>query len=386
MKYFLTLFVLSLGQGLPLRAEPELFTNVYVVPPTFMNNEGKSVGWRPSPSPEERYLPRERHTAKTILEGAGITFSKGSSAIFKADTSQLTVRNTEEQMKLVEAYIESIVAKVEKQIYVSVREVRVRGELLELSKLGNFGGPFDSPERPTDELEKARYFDSYKSFQEELARPPEEERDARRVRLAGAFTDPQFQVMIRHLEKTPEVEVDSLTSVMLRSGQPGMTRKDGKRYGFIAVLGADETTVDLDIFLPEAGKALFDEGAKLEPTVRATLPDNGTVVVEEKNVNGESRLVFVRAQLMDPAGMPINRGKQATDKKLTPTPAEMEIALPTPESELKVTLASRPEMGQISIELYTSDGKPTGKPLKPGTQIQIPDPNRPGEKIYFKAP
>ena len=31
-------------------------------------------------------------------------------------------------------------------------------------------------------------------------------------------------------------------------------------------------------------------------------------------------------------------------------------------------------------------GKATGKPLPPGTPVEIPDPGNPGKKIYFKVP
>ncbi|MEM1444377.1 MAG: hypothetical protein AAGF67_18675 [Verrucomicrobiota bacterium] len=53
---------------------------------------------------------------------------------------------------------------------------------------------------------------------------------------------------------------------------------------------------------------------------------------------------------------------------------------------LVVTLAYRPEIGPISIERYDSEGQPTGEPLKTGTSVQIPDPNKPGDKITFTIP
>jgi len=75
---------------------------------------------------------------------------------------------------------------------------------------------------------------------------------------------------------------------------------------------------------------------------------------------------------------------------LPPVPEEMADespvfveVLPDFESDLLVTL---PGQGKISIERYDKDGNPTGEPLKSGTQVQIPDPNRPGEKIFFRVP
>lgn len=55
-------------------------------------------------------------------------------------------------------------------------------------------------------------------------------------------------------------------------------------------------------------------------------------------------------------------------------------------SDLTVVIDSRSGLGPISVEKYGEDNKPTGEPLKSGTQVQIPDPDRPGEKIYFKVP
>lgn len=65
---------------------------------------------------------------------------------------------------------------------------------------------------------------------------------------------------------------------------------------------------------------------------------------------------------------------------------EDDIAVPVDGNPLVVTLLYYPELGQISIEQYSSEGKPTGNPLKSGTQVQIPDPNIPGGKIIFSVP
>ena len=65
---------------------------------------------------------------------------------------------------------------------------------------------------------------------------------------------------------------------------------------------------------------------------------------------------------------------------------EDDIALPVEGNPLVVTLLNDPELGQISIEQYSKEGKATGRPLKSGTQVQIPNPNIPGEKITFSVP
>lgn len=70
-----------------------------------------------------------------------------------------------------------------------------------------------------------------------------------------------------------------------------------------------------------------------------------------------------------------------------PSASEMPYANAVPGNPLVVTLpGANAALGPISIEKYDSSQKPTGEPLKRGTQVQIPDPNNPGKKIYFKVP
>lgn len=70
-----------------------------------------------------------------------------------------------------------------------------------------------------------------------------------------------------------------------------------------------------------------------------------------------------------------------------PTSDEMPFANAVPGNPLVVILpGANRSLGQISIEKYDSDGNATGEPLPRGTQVQIPDPNNPGEKIRFRVP
>ncbi len=71
----------------------------------------------------------------------------------------------------------------------------------------------------------------------------------------------------------------------------------------------------------------------------------------------------------------------------SPSAADMPYANAVAGNPLVVTLpGANASLGQISVEKYDSSGNPTGEPLKRGTQVQIPDPNNPGKKIYFKVP
>jgi hypothetical protein len=73
---------------------PNLYTNIYSVPPDILSSNADK--------------PK---SAREKLESMGITFGPGADAIFNPDTSRLTVRNTIDQMELVEAYLESVLPK-----------------------------------------------------------------------------------------------------------------------------------------------------------------------------------------------------------------------------------------------------------------------------------
>lgn len=90
----------------------DLLTQVYQVPPTFLSppTDEANIG-DPFASPVSAGgspAPGGRVTAKEVLESAGISFPEGSTVIYNAETSQLIVRNTRDQIELVEALTESL--------------------------------------------------------------------------------------------------------------------------------------------------------------------------------------------------------------------------------------------------------------------------------------
>lgn len=250
--------------------DADLFTNVYVVPPTFLSTDAGGGGgggaaaadpFAAAPAAGSSPGAGARRGAKEILESAGITFGSGASAIYNASTSQLIVRNTQDQMELVEAYIESIVQGVEKQIYITSRFVEISEE--DNSELGfdwllgpfNFGStprvfgsggtvgnqtgagnPLDySFVNPGTQLpvginnltaglrSGSRAIDG-NSIDALIAEAAGTSGSASSMApavfgIAGVFTDPQFQVMIRALDQKKGVDLLSAPSVMARSGQ-----------------------------------------------------------------------------------------------------------------------------------------------------------------------
>lgn len=250
--------------------DADLFTNVYVVPPTFLSmgsggggGGGGAAAADPFAAPVETggTVLKGRSTAKEILESAGITFGTGASAIYNPGTSQLIVRNTQDQIELVEAYIDSIITGVEKQIYITSRFVEIGEEdgnelgfdwLLGGFNLGTnprtFAGggtngnqvgvptstdytfvnpgtqipigtnPVTAGNRSGSAALDGNTIDAL------IASAAGVDGGLSSVApavfgIAGVFTDPQFQVVIRALSQKKGVDLLSAPSVMARSGQ-----------------------------------------------------------------------------------------------------------------------------------------------------------------------
>ena len=81
-------------------ADPKaIHTRAFRVPPDFLSAGGGST------SPDGKNRPR---TARQILEAAGVTFPEGTAAYYGPPTSQMVVTNTNENLDLIQTYVDSI--------------------------------------------------------------------------------------------------------------------------------------------------------------------------------------------------------------------------------------------------------------------------------------
>ena len=99
--------------GSTLSTAEGLYTYKFLVPPTFLSGDVDPYAGQPS--------VLVRRTAKEVLEKAGITFPPGSTAIYNPGTSTLIVKNSLDQVELIDAYVDSIRGNVEKFILTEVR-------------------------------------------------------------------------------------------------------------------------------------------------------------------------------------------------------------------------------------------------------------------------
>ncbi len=291
--------------------DADLFTNVYVVPPTFLSSGAGAdpFAWQDADLKSDPVL-KVQQTAQEVLEIAGIVFGNHCTAVYNPATSQLIVRNTQDQMELVEAYIDSIVSPMAAlQLYLTVREIVFEGELRGLKP----GGPLENMFKPEEERAAAgKNFDSFREFQGELSRPPGDFKE--NATIKGVLTDPQFQLLIRSLSQENSVDLISFSSVMCRSNQPALLQNKKSRCGIIPLVGADRLSIELSMFLPPIGEGISRKG-KLHPDFHITIWDGQTVMVERAQKKGdkERRILFVTARLMDPAGIPLNGAAEEAD-------------------------------------------------------------------------
>jgi general secretion pathway protein D len=130
------------------------YTRIYKVPPDFLSMGGSDAAAAPAASADPFAANAgggaaasgliQRKSALDILKAQGIPFPEGASAVFNQVTSQLIVKNSQPNLDLVEAFVDSIRGQGPKQIYITSKFVEVSqkntDELGFDWLLGAFGG------------------------------------------------------------------------------------------------------------------------------------------------------------------------------------------------------------------------------------------------------
>ncbi|MDQ6654377.1 MAG: type II and III secretion system protein, partial [Verrucomicrobiota bacterium] len=195
-----------------------------------------------------------RETAKDFLESQGVPFPPGSSANFLPQSSRLIVRNTQDNLELVDALVEQASVSGPKQVEIEAKFVEItQTNLKELGfdwLLGQFnvgnhklfagGGtsgtspatnPADFPFAPpgggpvgqfpvTAGNRSGNLAISANAIDALLFGVPGASSIAPGIfGLSGVFTDPQFQVVVRALNQKKGVDLLSAPRVTTKSGQ-----------------------------------------------------------------------------------------------------------------------------------------------------------------------
>ncbi|MEM7385684.1 MAG: Amuc_1098 family type IV pilus outer membrane protein, partial [Verrucomicrobiota bacterium] len=118
-------------------ADDQIITKSYRVPPYFLTlgtDAGGDGGDDSDPFASDDGGGSGlavKGSAEDILKAQGIVFGDGASAYFNSASSQLVVLNTQRNMELVDAFIDSIQADAPKQVEVRTRFVEIRQDNLD---------------------------------------------------------------------------------------------------------------------------------------------------------------------------------------------------------------------------------------------------------------
>jgi general secretion pathway protein D len=244
----------------------DLLTKEYRVPPGFITGtltptgsalNAPATGTGTGRDTQETTGGRQlvsRETAKDFLEAQGVPFPPGATANFLPQSSRLIVRNTQDNLELVDAIVEQANVAGPRQVEIEAKFVEItQNNLKELGfdwllgqfNIGNervFGGggtsgtspatsgndfPFVPPGgQPVGQFpitggnRSGNLAISANAIDTLLFGVPGASQLAPGIfGLAGVFTDPQFQVVIRALNQKKGVDLLSAPRVTTKSGQ-----------------------------------------------------------------------------------------------------------------------------------------------------------------------
>ena len=237
-------------------ATDTLITKEYRVPPGFIT--ASPTGGGAGGTGGIGGGTANQSTAKTFLESQGVQFPLGASANFLASSSRLIVRNSQENLDLVDALVESSTGAVPSQVEIESKFVEIsQNNLKELGfdwLLGQFGfgdtGIFGSGGTSGNQFNStvtpqggtANYPFLYPGSSVPVGVNPVTAGNrsgetaitgnaldgllfgspvgpaAGVLALAGIFTNPQFQVVIRALNQKKGIDVLSAPKVTTKSG------------------------------------------------------------------------------------------------------------------------------------------------------------------------
>ena len=269
------------GAGMKYKVEPiavvlvpawvdsnELYTRSFRVPPSFLSSGGSGDGGGAAVADDPfaaadpgggTTLARPK-TATEILSMQGITFPDGASAFFNPATSTLVVRNTQQNMELIEVFVQNMRTAGQNQVFIMTKFVEVTQQNLDELGFDWMLGQFNAPgsdrvfagggstgNQRNGEINSSDYtfvppggaqpvptgqfpvtsglrfgLDAIQS--NAIDALINEQQITSRITpgvfgVGGVLTDPQFQVVMRALNQRKGTDLMTAPSVVTRSGQ-----------------------------------------------------------------------------------------------------------------------------------------------------------------------
>lgn len=237
----------------------------YRVPPGFIQNAPIADAAAPldpfakSGVDQSKGLTMRRLGAKEFLESRGVAFPEGSAASYNPSTNVLFVRNISENLAMIDTLVEQVASSAPKQVEIQVKMIEVNetrlkelgfdwlvGQFNVPGSNGVYGsggtignqrsGDFTSSEFPhtypggglvggnpvTAGLRSTGAIFGRPSIDALIGRVnivPQDARSPGVFAVAGVFTDPQFQMVIRSLSQTKGINLMASPTVVTKSGQ-----------------------------------------------------------------------------------------------------------------------------------------------------------------------
>jgi general secretion pathway protein D len=231
-----------------------MISKSYRVPPDFLQTG--DAGNAAAPAPADPFAPAtptaaagvpiRRMGAKQFLEARGVTFGPDASASFSPATSTLVVRNTADNIALVDMLVEQSANNAPKQVVIQVKildvEERLFAEVSNQILLGQGNVPGTerafftggTPEgtfanttaglRGSGNILGAAKIDELLALSKGQEVPSLDSRSPAAIQLFGALTDPQFAMLTSLLNQKTGRDLLSAPSVISRSGQKAEVR------------------------------------------------------------------------------------------------------------------------------------------------------------------
>jgi general secretion pathway protein D len=239
-----------------------LITKQYRVPPDFIQKGEVGAAAEPAADPFAAApaagaggLLVRRMGAREFLESRGVTFAEGASASYSAGSSTLIVRNTADNLGLVDTLVEMSVGAAPKQVLIAVKMMEIgqqefselgadvgigasnmpgadrvfmsggsTGTAFKTEGSGSSAGPVGGLPLTTAGLRSSGAILGVPGLAELLGQGTSDQPGATSVSpsqfaLRGVFTDPQFEIILRTLKQKKGVDVLTVPSIVAKSGQ-----------------------------------------------------------------------------------------------------------------------------------------------------------------------
>ena len=243
----------SSGIDVPDKAASEWAVRVYKLPGSF---------------------PQDKPPAE-VLKDAGIPFPKGADAMLK--DGKLTIRNTKASLELIDVWLDAMSrAEVKKRVFLSVKVVELKGDVLELMNEWLAPQPGNVP-----------------AVQAPANTPPLPSAVPRHFTLSGIFTDAQLQVVMKRLAVT-DAKLEILRPNQKTGAYALPASMNERELKIEPVIGPDGYSIEMTVRTPPQ-----DQNPASGISTAVTIWDGQTVVLGSQPSEGVSRLLFITGSLIE---------------------------------------------------------------------------------------